>query len=174
MNKLYSIISLIFVLLISFNIFPQEGDHDFSRFRVLLKSGDRVEGKSGILTPTELQGFTKRGDPIKIPIDDIRVMDRYTGSQAAKGAAIGAGLGLVTALTLILYANADETRELKVNEGVLIFGVTGVYGLIGLAVGSAYSKWERVPLHLSIKYDPSRKLRSFSIEFSISKMMPKT
>jgi len=174
MNKLYFTISLIFILLISFNIFPQNSEQNFSRFRVLLKNGNRVEGKSGVLTSTELEGFTKKGDPIKIPINDIRVMDRHTGSQAAKGAAIGAGLGLVTALTLILYANADETRELKVNEGALIFGVTGVYGLIGLAIGSAYSTWERVPLDLSLRYDPSRKLKSFSIKFSISKLIPKT
>lgn len=75
-------------------------------------------------------------------------MDKYAGNHVVRGAAIGGGLGLLSRLTLILYANADETRELKVNEVALLGGLTGLYGLVGPAIGSAFSTWKRVPLYI--------------------------
>ena len=76
----------------------------------------------------------------------IQSLDQSTGSQAVKGAGIGAGIGLVTSLLTVLYAESDPTRELKVNSAAFIGITTASGGLIGFLIGSASDTWERVPL----------------------------
>ncbi|MBU1320232.1 MAG: hypothetical protein KKG33_02220 [candidate division Zixibacteria bacterium] len=123
---------------------------DFDRFRVLLNNGQRIEARDGILTSDSLTATKSGGERLSIPREQIRAMDRYKGSRAGTGFMIGAAMGLSAAL--LGYAEVKSDPYMEVNEDAVapvFIGFTLGGGLIGLAVGSASKKWERVPLEPS-------------------------
>ncbi len=122
----------------------QDQESALRRFRVLLRDGKRIEGKNGRLSAAALVAQSRLGDPLVIPREQIRFLDRSAGSQARNGAAIGAALGLMVALSIV--RQADRYGESRIDEASLVVGSALGGGAIGLLVGSATPKWERVQL----------------------------
>ena len=123
----------------------------YSRFRVLLTNGKRVEGRSGAVRNDSLIGKSAKGAPLSIPTNEIRAMDRYAGNKAVTGAIIGAGVGLLTGLTAYLSAEAQAESDpyLEVNESAVapvIIGCTAAGALVGMFVGMSMQSWEKVPV----------------------------
>ena len=116
------------------------------KFRALLKTGDQVEIRKGILSDSTLLNLEPSGIKREILISDIRALDRSVGTQALKGAAIGGGIGLLSSLLAVAEVGTDPNRKLKDNAGVIVAGITVGFSLIGLLVGSAFDEWERVPI----------------------------
>lgn len=159
---LSTIVAMMVCLVTSNELVAQNKEQIFSLFRILKTNGERIEGKKGVLTPIGLEGISKAGTQLSIPRNEIRVLDRYAGSQAGKGAAIGVGLGATVALSVMLRASSDDTH---VDEGGLVAGFTLGGGLIGLAVGAAYPKWEQVPLKTALQIRPQRNGGMVRVEF---------
>jgi hypothetical protein len=148
---------LITTVVLAGTVFAQDPASDLPRFRILLVNGDRIEGKNGILTTSELVGVSNSGEQLRFARSDIRALDYSNGSGAARGAAIGAGMGLLMGLAVVLPAEASDNVVLRVNGGALTLGLTAGGALIGLAIGSAYPVWERVPMDVSLLADPAHK-----------------
>jgi hypothetical protein len=132
-------------------------DRTLESFRVLLKSGERHEGKNGRLTETGLE-WSRKGLAMSVPMEEIRMLDEATGSQAGKYALYGAGIGLATALLAALLAAADTSDDptTEFNTGAAIgisVGFTVGGGLIGAAIGASQKTWERVPIKTSFYYN---------------------
>ena len=151
-------ILLIPLLIVAQSVHAQETIKIFKQFRVLLKSGERYEGKEGHLSASDLEGTLKGGESMTIPRDDIRALDVSRGSNAGKYAMIGAGIGLLTSLTAALAAwSASEDDPLLEFQGGTAVAITAGFtiagGLIGAAFGATQLKWERVPVKTSLFYD---------------------
>lgn len=155
MRYLCAALCCVLVLLLYQDISAQDSTRVMQRFRVLLKTGERIEGKNGVLSPASLEGTTKAGTTLNIQRSSIRALDVYAGSNMAKWGAVGAGLGLVTGLLAIIQVSADSDATL--NEGAAVgvtAGLTIGGGLIGLLAGSRDSRWESVPLKTATLIDP--------------------
>jgi len=121
----------------------------FERFRLLLHTGERMEGYEGLLTETALQGRTESGTAISIPLQDIRSLDAARGSKARRNAFIGAGMGLLTSLYAVLSAASSPDESETLDTGKILpvtLGATVGGGLLGMVIGSGSPNWERVPI----------------------------
>lgn len=148
-------IAIVLVLMLAKDISAQTEVRTFSRFRTLLQTGERIEGREGRLTTTALEGISSAGAQIKIPMSDIRALDISAGSHMGKGAAIGASLGLLTGLLAIVQVSLREDTELKDDAAVgLTVGLTVGGGLIGALVGASYTRWERVHIPVGLSFYP--------------------
>lgn len=128
----------------------QERPRSLPEFRALLRSGERVEGRDGLLTTTLLQGVGASGGDVRVPLQDLRVLDVAVGDRAAEGLAIGAGLGLLTSLAAWLQVEVDPEREVVTGKLVQVTaGLIGVGGLVGYLLGSGSREWEAVPIERS-------------------------
>jgi hypothetical protein len=140
-------IAVILLLVLSQNAFSQTEVREFSRFRVLLRSGERFEGRDGRLTETGLEGTSSKGEAIKISMSNLRALDAATGSEAGKWALAGAGLGLASGLLAIMQVNLNDDLEVDSDAALVVTaGLTAVGALIGGMVGASHQKWERVPI----------------------------
>ncbi|NIO02175.1 MAG: hypothetical protein GTO42_08540 [Candidatus Latescibacteria bacterium] len=141
-------ISIILALFLAQDVFAQDDIRTFSRFRLRLKSGERIEGRKGRLTATFLEGTSKTGRPIQIPVTDIRLLDVTAGSKAVKGMFIGAGIGLISAMSTIASVKAiREDADIEWGGAAgFAAGLTVVGGVIGAGIGWGFPKWERVHL----------------------------
>ena len=120
------------------------------KFRVLLRSGERIEGTNGALTRSDLRGQLSNGRDTIIARADLRSIDISNGSQVAKGAGIGAGIAGLSAITGILQAKADPQLSVDNSRvGPVIIAFTAVGALVGAAIGSTFDRWERVSLTVS-------------------------
>ncbi len=150
MKKLIFFCSCAVFFLIYQTTYCQVIDQDVYKYRVLLRTGQRIEIEKGQLTDTTLIDLSKQGTAREIPITDIRALDRRVGSQAVKGALIGTGLGLLTSVLAIVQVQSDPNRKLKDNAGAICAGITVGCGVVGLLVGLAYDDWETVKLKVPI------------------------
>jgi hypothetical protein len=151
-------ITLIVLLVLVQSVHAQEGVRELTNFRVLLRNGDRREGKNGRLTEDSLEWMMKNRQPMTVPREEIRALDESRGSEAMKYGAIGAGIGLLTALTAALWASAaaadDPSLEFKGGAAIAVTaGFTIGGGLIGAAIGASQKRWERIPIKTSLYYD---------------------
>ena len=154
-------VTMVVLLVLAQSVHAQAAEKTLKHFRVLCKSGERHECKEGRLTETALE-WTKKGQALSVPREEIRMLDEASGSQAAKYAAIGAAVGLVTALTAALAASASAADDpyTEFNSGAAVgitVGFTIGGGLIGAAIGASQKTWERVPVKTSFHYDKSSK-----------------
>jgi hypothetical protein len=156
MKYVFSVFCCVLVLLFATGgLFAQDSTRTMRRFRVLLTTGERIEGKNGVLSPTSLEGTASTGIPVNVQRSDIRALDAYMGSQAAKWGLAGAGLGLLTGLLAVVEVAANP--DVILNEGAaagVTAGLTICGGLIGLLVGSQDARWESVPVRKVTLIDP--------------------
>lgn len=142
---------IILLLVLSQNAFAQSDGRTFSRFRVLLQSGERFEGRAGRLSGDALSGMSSAGEPVDVPIGSIRALDVSTGSEAGYWAVVGGVIGLSGALLAILQVEMDDSVELNSNAAVAVTAGLTVFGaLIGGAIGSRLHKWERVQIQTDV------------------------
>ena len=121
----------------------------FERFRILLHTGQRMEGYEGLLTETALEGRRESGTAISIPFDDIRTLDVSRGSKASRYAVIGAGMGLLASLYGVLSASWSPEGEETLDTAEILpitLGATVGGGLLGMLIGSGSPSWERMPI----------------------------
>jgi hypothetical protein len=122
-----------------------------SEFLLIRKNGDRIEGRSGSLTATQVTGISVDGQRLDILRDDIHALYSKEGSQAQAMALCGAGVGLVFSGSVLLRLSNESPHFFdssnNINASLAFMGGSTVLGaLIGLAVGSGVSTWRVEPL----------------------------
>jgi hypothetical protein len=148
------------------SISAKYSDTTFSRFRVLVRDGSRFEGNKGVLTATELRGTSTNGKSINIPRENLRALDRSTGTEAGKYGLIGAGLGLLTALMVVIEVNSSSDYfQPQYDQTALVGGFTGGGFLLGLAVGAGCTRWEHVQLETARSGPQSARQQLIKISF---------
>ena len=70
---------VVLLLILAHSIQAQDAVCQFSRFRVLLQTGERFEGREGQLNDTKLKDMLTTGVPINVPVGKIRALDVYSG-----------------------------------------------------------------------------------------------
>ncbi len=92
------------------------------------------------------------------------------GSHAGRGLAIGGLVGFALFASVVLAAKNDHSTH--VNGAVVIpmlFGTVGGGALIGLAIGSLYSKWEYIgpgkDWSRMLSMQSTRPMLSFTLRF---------
>ncbi len=162
-------LSFIFILfLFSNNVFAQKEGVVHPRFRALLQSGERIEGKDGCFTSTNFNGILNTGEEISISRNEIKVLDVSSGSKVMQYAAMGAGVGFLTSLLGIASAaiDASEDPSLELNTGAIVpitLVVTGTAALIGGIIGANQTKWTRVPIRTTLNFQPKEKGAVFMV-----------
>jgi hypothetical protein len=163
---------LLFVILLAAQKLPaQENNIELGRFRVLLTTGERLEGRGGLLNSDGLTGTSSKGSPISYTGEEIRLLDRCTGNKGGKGALIGGGIGLATAVVALIAAESEASSDpfVEVDRSKIVpvfLGITGVGALIGWAVGSSKTTWENVPLEPVFSFSPVSGERRLMLTFS--------
>ena len=158
---------LIVTTLLSPQAGAQSSEKVFERFRLLLHTGDRVEGYEGLLTETVLQGRRESGAAISIPLDDIRTLDVSRGSKASRYTAIGAGMGLLASLLGVLSAASSPDEDQTLDTGKILpvtLGATVGGGLLGMVIGLGSPNWERMPIPNVQGRGPLGRMALFRIE----------
>jgi hypothetical protein len=131
-----------------FSAYPQDEDIKYSKFRLLLNSGQRIETNNGYMTDTSLITIDDTGLKNEIPFSDIRAMDMSAGNHGLKGALIGGGIGAASFLLAVLEIETDPTRKLKENATEIILIGTAACTGVGYLIGLAYDDWEKVSLQV--------------------------
>jgi len=151
---------------------PVAGDTiELGKFRALLKTGERIEGHSGILTEDSLTGTTRDGNSASIPIQSIQVIDRSVGTQGTTLGLVGGGLGFAYVIVDLLEADSTTrfgAREFEYEDRDILDLMEYTIGgaLIGIAVGSCIEKWQKVPVGGSISYLPERREIRFQLSLA--------
>ena len=164
-------LSLYFIFLLvlfSNDVFAQKEGVVHPRFRALLNSGERIEGRDGYFTSTTFNGILNTGEEISVGRSDIKALDVSSGSKTLQYAGIGAGFGLLSSLlgvaSAAIQASNDPYREL--NTGAIIpitLVVTGTSALIGGIIGANQTKWTRVPIRTTLNFEPKEKGAVFMV-----------
>ena len=128
------------------------------KFRVLLTTGERIEGHDGQLDENELRGMSSKDTALVIPRTGIRALDRSLGTKAGKYALMGAGIGLGTALLAYIAAESEASSDpyKEVDDSrvaPIMLGFTAGGALIGMAIGSGSQQWEKVPVQMSLGFN---------------------
>ncbi len=171
-------LSFIFLLILFPNsVFAQREGVVHPRFKVLLKSGESIEGKNGYFTSTTFNGNLNNGQEINIDRSDIQTLDVLSGSKMLPYAAIGAGAGILASLALwSMSSDSSEVGELgetwgggefDVNLGIVmpLLGVAGA--VVGGFIGAKQPEWTRVSLKTAFLLGPKEKgaMLTVSIQF---------
>ena len=128
-------------------IYPQGTDQSFSKYRLLLFSGERMTVEKGLIKDSTLVDYSDTNSSKEIPLKSIRAMDCHTGTKAMKGLLIGAGIGLVTVAVAILSSRLPYSEsDTRGKEGEIFVISTALCAGIGALIGSSSDNWERVPL----------------------------
>lgn len=120
---------------------------EFGKYRMVLRSGGRVDGPSGKIRDGVLTAKKASGEAIEVPASDIRILETQSGSNAAKGFALGAVAGGLLLAVAILQVSAEENAEVDGSKvvpvgAVLILGG----GALGAVIGGGSAHWKEVPL----------------------------
>ena len=130
--------------------FAQGPSRPLPRFRALLRSGERFEGRDGTLTPDSLRGQRADGRTVAVRRTDVRALDAVAGNQLVKGAEIGAGIGGLAGLLAALQLEGDPNAQVDhANLAGAVGGVALVSALIGAVVGANLPRWEHVSVQAS-------------------------
>jgi hypothetical protein len=137
------------VMLIGLEAFPlyaQNGNQQMKRFRLLFEDGGCIEGKNGYLDGSRFVGTSNTGDPVAVPLGDIRALYRR-GNHARNGAAYGAGIGFISSLAGLASASSQNLDGSIETDWLIGFfaAMTASGAILGFLAGSAMARWERVP-----------------------------
>lgn len=112
------------------------------RYRILTTSGERIQVTEGFWTDTSLSGL-RNGVSFTVHRNDIRAVERYGGTRAGKGAAIGALMGLTIVISAIIQVSADPNYEVDAAKVVPVTLVlVGAGTVIGAGIGAGMTVWE--------------------------------
>ena len=141
------------------------------KFRVLLTTGERIEGHDGQLDENELRGMSSKDTALVIPRTGIRALDRSLGTKAGKYALMGAGIGFATGfLVHIVISQSSVTTpygQYQRNPSIMVIpGLTVGFALIGWSYGSGLQRWEKVPVQVDLGF--SDETGGFRVVFQFS------
>jgi len=153
---------LLLVLLSGTCIASDAKDASLGRFRLTLESGESLQGRNGTMIGKYLVGETTTGDSLRVELVDIVMLERRSGTYVVEGLASGAIVGAGLLIGAIISVETDETMELDTGKIVPV-GLALILGggAIGAAIGSAFPKWEEVPL------EPEAKQTALGMEFGV-------
>jgi hypothetical protein len=164
---LSTFVMALFVFALAINASAQNSGITCEKFRLRLATGAHVSGTKGVLTNDGFTGVRSDGTPITLKLDEIRSLDRQVGTQAGKGALIGGGIGLLSVFSALLNISSDENSSVDDSKILPVaVGFTAGGALIGMAVGSASSRWQHVSLAMPISLTGHRGLQlTFGFNF---------
>ena len=136
-------LSLVLFLLPQFLI-CQISAPTYSDFIIILKSGERIEGRNGVVKSSQLTGQTLTNSPLSYPLKDIQTLYISTGTKAGSMALVCGAVGLATSLLAILEANTSDVGVDGKKATALTLGLTGAGILIGAVVGSSMHTWQTI------------------------------
>jgi len=141
---------LVFAVLLSIQpVTAEDNPMTIKRFKVLLTTGQRIEGHDAVLTSDGLEGISY-DTSVSVRREHIRSVYRCTGTKALKGLAIGGGLGLFAGVMGGMGAVDSESHT---SPGQVIAVFTGVGASIGLLMGLSTRSWTTVPLEANVRFD---------------------
>lgn len=152
--------------LYSQNAYAQENGVEYPRFKIQLESGEYIEGKDGYFASSVFKGVSKDGEKISVGKSAISSIKVPSGSKAAEGALIGAGIGLVltglTASSLTAGPNPDNYYSYEPVIPI-IAGATCIFALLGSLHGATQTKWKEVPISTTFNFGVQEKGVSLSV-----------
>lgn len=140
---------------------------EFGKYRMVLRSGGRVDGPKGEIRDGMLTATQANGESIEVPASEIRILETQSGSDAAMGFAVGALAGGLTLGLAILSVQSEENMEVDESKilpvgAVLILGG----GVVGAVVGSRSAHWKEV--HIEEAGSHSAKPMSFGFAWTFT------
>ena len=164
MKKLFLCLVFLFVLF-SHNAYAEEEGSEYPRFRVLLESGECIEGKNGYFDSSVFNGISKNGEEISVGKNDISAIQVPSGSMAGVGALAGAGIGLLIT-NMVISSTEGHQQDLLMGAGIIIpigAGITALTTLIGGVLGANKTTWEEVPINTTFNFGVQEKGVSLSV-----------
>jgi hypothetical protein len=137
---------LLLVLLVGpFAAYCQAPVERYEDFIVLLKSGDRIEGRNCTLTSTDFTGVTLAGAQVSYPIAQLQTLHVSAGTKAGSMALLGGAVGLASGLLAVLEAGSTKGVTVDGGKAVAVTaGLTGAGILIGAVVGAGMKTWRTI------------------------------
>lgn len=166
--------NLILFLVFSSTIFSQDvyayaqDDVEYPEFRVLLETGEWIEGRDGYFTSSFFNGILKNGEEISISKNVVSAIQVPSGSMAGQGALIGAGTGFLISSIIHSWASkpvSTPSRDIMM-AGLIIpvtIGAIGIPTLLGGIIGANKAKWEEIPVKTSFMFDPQERGAMFAV-----------
>lgn len=156
-NSIYKIIIMKSILLfvLSTTLFFSAFSQDYGKVRVTLKSGLKLEGKKGVITPEKIS-FLTDGSYQSFPLDTVQFISAKKGN-GRKFAGYGAG-GCAILSIVVLAASGGETtnsftgdsEQIDIAEFLLGTAIwMGVSAGVGCIIGTLTDSWDIVYLSSS-------------------------
>ncbi len=151
---------LIFISLLSINnAFGGSEKVCLPKYKVKLKSGAEHYGVDGVLNMEGIVENTYGINRVVIARNQISTLYRINGNYGGAGAMLGAAAGAAVAVFVTMHdeGNDDVPNSENINKDNLapLMALTTVGGgFIGFAIGSLFSKWEKIPLESSLSFNP--------------------
>ena len=123
------------------------------QFKVLMVTGQRLEGRQGILTESGLDGFVA-DTSVSFQREHIRRVYKHNGSKAIQGLAIGGGSAFALSFVMAYSPHHDSESSTSREAGVALF--TGAGAVIGLVIGLMTDSWKDVPLGTTVGFQPEK------------------
>jgi hypothetical protein len=145
----HSIIPFTLLVLLSFSPSARANEKSGGPYEQLLlitKNGERLEGRQGKLSATDLTARFSSGAPRSIPLDDIKTLYVAEGNQARLMALSGAGGGLGIGLGAVLWLGPSVWSNQLLGVLGILGGFTAGGALIGGLIGSSMVQWRVQPV----------------------------
>jgi hypothetical protein len=142
----------ILTILIIFIVIPasssaQNSATAIGKFRLQLNNGTYIEGKKGVMSSVEFTGVSYESGDVNFPFHEIKSIERKNGNQAREGGQIGATIGTVGVIGVIIYNNCDSDKQFDFEKVIYSsFRILGVTTITGAVIGLLVPKWEKVPI----------------------------
>lgn len=118
---------------------------ELGRFRVLLHSGLRIEGRRGRIFGGRLEGVGLRGEQLSYELEDVHELERGAGSKAGKYAGIGVVFAATTMMFTLIRVQNDPNATIDMGKVVhTSVGLIGISALFGGLIGHSHTTWEAV------------------------------
>lgn len=139
---------------------------ELRRFRVVLKDGDRFEGKRGIIKGDSLIGQSFSGLKVGFALNDINTLQLCTGDKAIRDGLLGILAGGLVSLPICIQEEDDPRRlgEKEFREDYF-FAFTAAGFVIGLIVGSHERTWENIPINAGLGFNDANQQARLSLRF---------
>ncbi len=121
-----------------------EGLRSGSELVVTTKTGARLAGALKALTPGALTLTDSTGKELMIPRSEVGTIVAHARDDLANGALIGAGVGLITALTVLAIAGSRDGYVLPSAKWGAPLLLSGLGGLGGVLVDRAHKSGRTV------------------------------
>jgi hypothetical protein len=96
--------------------------------------------------PSSVCGESTINPPRTRPIGDLARLDVRRGSRSGRGALIGAGVGTVGGLLVLLGRGLSDAPRLSTGQQIVtVAAPAATWSVLGALIGAASDNWEPVP-----------------------------